>query len=62
MHMQNNNQPHKTSLMRYNIQKQLNGADYDKLSYLVSLLNTKEAFRQQRAELIGKLRKKDSVT
>lgn len=48
------------SLMKSNIQKCLNGADYDKLSYLVFLLNTEEdAFRQQRAELIGKLRRKD---
>lgn len=51
------------SLMESNMQKRLNSADCDKLSYLVFLLNTKEeAFRQQRAELICKLRKKDSVT
>lgn len=48
-------------LMKSNVQKWLNGADLDKLSYLVFLLNTKEeAYRRQRAELIGKLRKKDS--
>lgn len=51
------------SLMKSNVQKRLNGADLDKLSYLVFLLNTKEeAFRQQRTELIGELRKKDSGT
>ncbi len=51
------------SLMKSNIHKRLNGADLDKLSYLVFLLNTKEeAFRQQRTELIGELRKKDSGT
>lgn len=51
------------SLMKSNMQKWLNGADCDKLSYLVFLLNTKEeAFRQQRTELIGELRKKDSGT
>lgn len=51
------------SLMKSNMQKRLNGADCDKLSYPVFLLNTEEeAFRQQRAELIGKLRKKDSAT
>lgn len=49
------------SLMKSNVQKRLNGADLDKLSYLVFLLNTKEeAFRKQRTELIGELRKKDS--
>lgn len=49
------------SLMKSNVQKRLNGADLDKLSYLVFLLNTKEdALRKQRAELIGELRKKDS--
>ncbi len=49
------------SLMKSNMQKWLNGADCDKLSYLVFLLNTKEeAFRKQRAELIVGLRKKDS--
>lgn len=49
------------SLMKFNVQKWLNGADLDKLSYLVFLLNTKaETFRQQRAELISRLRKKDS--
>lgn len=52
-----------SSLMKSNVQKRLNGADLGKLSYLVFLLNTKEeAFRKQRAELIGKLRKKDSGT
>lgn len=51
------------SLMKSNVQKRLNGADLDKLSYLVFLLNTKEeAFRKQRTELIGELRKKDSGT
>lgn len=51
------------SLTKSNVQKWLNGADLDKLSYLVFLLNTKEeAFRQQRTELIGELRKKDSGT
>lgn len=51
------------SLMKSNVQKWLNGADLDKLSYLVFLLNTKEeAFRKQRTELIGELRKKDSGT
>lgn len=49
------------SLMKSNMQKWLNGTDLDKLSYLMFLLNSKEeAFRQQRTELIGKLRKKDS--
>lgn len=49
------------SLMKSNVQKWLNGADCGKLSYLVFLLNTKEeAFRKQRTELIGELRKKDS--
>ena len=49
------------SLMKSEVKKRLSGADLDKLSYLVFLLNTKEeAFRQQRAELIGTLRKKDS--
>lgn len=49
------------SLTKSDMQKRLNGADCGKLSYLVFLLNTKdEAFRQQRAELIRKLRKKDS--
>lgn len=49
------------SLMKSNIHKWLNGTDCDKLSYLVFLLNTKEeAYRRQRTELIGKLRKKDS--
>ena len=49
------------SLMKSNVQKRLNGADLDKLSYLVFLLNTKEeAFRKQRTELIGELRKKGS--
>lgn len=51
------------SLMKSNVQKRLNGADCNKLSYLVFLLNTKEeAFRKQRTELIGELRKKDSGT
>lgn len=51
------------SLMKSNVQKRLNSADLEKLSYLVFLLNTKEeAFRQQRTELIGELRKKDSGT
>lgn len=51
------------SLMKSNVQKRLNGADLDKLSFLVFLLNTKEeAFRKQRTELIGELRKKDSGT
>ena len=49
------------SLMKSEVKKRLSGADLDKLSYLVFLLNTKEeAFRQQRAELVGTLRKKDS--
>ncbi len=49
------------SLMRSNIQKRLNGADRDKLSYLVFLLNTEEeVFWKQKEELIGELRKKDS--
>ena len=49
------------SLMMSEVKKRLNGADLDKLSYLMFLLNTKEeAFRKQRTELIGKLRKKDS--
>lgn len=49
------------SLMKSNMQKWLNGADLGKLSYLVFLLNTKEeAFRKQKEELIGELRKKDS--
>lgn len=49
------------SLMKSNVRKRLNGADCNKLSYLVFLLNTKEeAFRKQRTELIGELRKKDS--
>lgn len=49
------------SLMKSNVNKRLNSADCGRLSYLVFLLNTKEeAFRQQRAELIGELRNKDS--
>lgn len=49
------------SLMKFNMQKRLNSADLEKLSYLVFLLNTKEeAFRKQKEELIGELRKKDS--
>lgn len=51
------------SLMKSTVRKRLNGADYDKLAYLMFLLNTKEeAFWRQRAELIGELRKKDSGT
>lgn len=51
------------SLMKSEVKKRLNGADCNKLSYLVFLLNTKdEEFRKQRAELIGELRKKDSPT
>lgn len=49
------------SLMKSNVNKCLNSADCGKLSYLVFLLNTKEeAFRKQRADLIGELRNKDS--
>lgn len=49
------------SLMKSNVRKRFNGTDCNKLSYLVFLLNTKEeAFRKQRTELIGELRKKDS--
>lgn len=48
-------------LLKGNLQKWLNGADSAKLSYLMFLLNTKEAaFQKQRSELIGLLRKKDS--
>ncbi len=51
------------SLMKSNVRKRLNSADCGKLSYLEFLLNTEEeAFRQQKAELIRKLRQKDSVT
>ena len=49
------------SLMKSNVQKWLNGADCDKLAYLVFLLDTKvEAFQKQRAELIGRLRQKNT--
>lgn len=49
------------SMMKSNVRKRISGADLGKLSYLVFLLNTEEeVFRQQRAELIGKLRQKDS--
>lgn len=49
------------SLMKSELQSRLNSVDSGKLSYLVFLLNTKEeAFLMQRAELVDKLRKKDS--
>lgn len=49
------------NLMQSNVKKRLNSADSDKLAYLMFLLTTKEeAFWKQRAELIGKLRQKDS--
>lgn len=49
------------NLMRSNVKKRLNSADSEKLAYLMFLLTTKEeAFWKQRAELIGKLRQKDS--
>lgn len=49
------------NLMRSNVKRRLNSADSDKLAYLMFLLTTKEeAFWMQRAELIGKLRQKDS--
>ena len=49
------------SLLKDNLQKWLNRADREKLSYLVFLLTTNDkAFRKQKAELIGRLRKKDS--
>ncbi len=50
------------SLMKSEVKKRLNGADSEKLSYLVFLLNSEDsAFAEQRAELIGLLRKKDSL-
>ncbi len=50
------------SLMKSEMKKRLNGADSEKLSYLVFLLNSEDsAFAEQRAELIGLLRKKDSL-
>lgn len=51
------------SLMKSEVRKRLSGADCDKLSYLAFLLNSdEEVFRQQKAELIRKLRQKDSTT
>lgn len=49
------------SLMKSDVKKRLNSANSDKLAYLMFMLTTKEeAFWKQRAELIGKLRQKDS--
>ena len=49
------------SLLRTNVCKRLNGADSGKLGYLVFLLQSEDnTFREQRIELIRKLRKKDS--
>lgn len=49
------------SLLRTNVCKRLNGADSGKLGYLVFLLQSEDnTFREQRMELIRKLRKKDS--
>ena len=51
------------SLMKSNVRKWLNSADCGKLSYLAFLLNSEEeVFRQQKSELIRKLRQKDSTT
>ena len=48
-------------LLKDNLQEWLNRADREKLSYLVFLLTTDDdTFRKQKAELIGRLRKKDS--
>jgi len=50
------------SLMKFEVKKRLNSADYERLSYLMFLLTTEEkAFTEQRRELVRELRKKDSV-
>lgn len=48
------------SLLRNSVQKQIDRADRDKLSYLVFLLNTNDRiFSEQKKELISRLRKED---
>ncbi len=49
------------SLMKSEVKKRLNGADSEKLSYLVFLLNSEDsAFAEQKRALVRELRKKDS--
>lgn len=49
------------SLMRSDVEKRLNGGDLGKLGYLVFLLSGEDStFKEQRRELVSKLRKKDS--
>lgn len=49
------------SIMRSSVEKRLNGGDLEKLGYLVFLLRSEDStFKEQRSELIRKLRKKDS--
>lgn len=49
------------SLMKSSVQKRLNSADLERLSYLVFLLNSEEdAFAKQKEELVRELRRKDS--
>lgn len=49
------------SFMRSSVEKKLNGGDLEKLGYLVFLLRSEDStFKEQRSELIRKLRKKDS--
>ena len=49
------------SIRRSNVQEWLNDADYDKLAYLMFLLETKDpVYQQQKRELIAEIIKKDS--